>query len=170
MTDTIKVQLEVVPDDQRNFDPAELGQVARKVSEALSSEGYTIDPTYTGEKGGALFEIVQQLAHQIQTNKEILVALLSVAAPIVQYLFKVCERRLEESEKGRRSKTEGQPINITVIVDGAPISVDASDADNAAMLVEVFKASHPEVAANATLKSKVRVIAKLPQKESRKRR
>jgi outer membrane protein assembly factor BamB len=73
----IKLTLEVVPQDPLNSNPALVGAVGRDTAGALRSEGYTVQPVYTGTHGGPLVQIITfltQTASIAWANKEALIA------------------------------------------------------------------------------------------------
>jgi hypothetical protein len=73
----IKLTLEVVPEDPLDSDPALVDAVGRDTADALRGEGYTVQPIYTGKRGGPLVEIIAFLSQALATawaNKEALIA------------------------------------------------------------------------------------------------
>src|SRR5215469_13255130 len=87
----ITIELEFVPEDERDADPAAVGEVGRSVIEALTQDGYTVQPVYTGERGGFLLAIplVLLLAGQaIAANKDLLIELLKTVQPVIAYVFR----------------------------------------------------------------------------------
>lgn len=163
---TVKVFLELVPEDLQNPDPASIGAVAREIADNLRRDGYTINPAYTGQKGGNLFEVVQQLGQSIQSNKEFLTVLFGLATPIAQYLLKERDHRSEKEH----TVSENQSIKVTVAVDGASIAVETPDIESAAKLANVFRLTHPDIAVNTTIHSVVKVSGSVPQRQPRRRR
>ena len=73
----ITLTLEVVPEDPLDSDPALVDAVGRDTAGALRSEGYTVQPVYTGTRGGPLVEVITfltQTASITWANKEALIA------------------------------------------------------------------------------------------------
>ncbi len=74
----ITLTLEVVPEDPQNSDPALVDAVGRDTADALRSEGYTVQPVYTGIRGGPLVETIAFLSQTLAAawaNKEALIRL-----------------------------------------------------------------------------------------------
>ena len=73
----IAITLEVVPEDPQNSDPALVDAVGRDTADALRSEGYTVQPVYTGTRGGPLVETIAFLSQTFAAawaNKEALIS------------------------------------------------------------------------------------------------
>src|SRR5258708_9798745 len=47
-----RITLEVIPDDPHDADPALVDAVGRDTADALRNDVYTIEPVYTGTRGG----------------------------------------------------------------------------------------------------------------------
>src|SRR5437868_6408213 len=96
---TITIRLEFVSADDGRPDPVTTGTVTRQSVDYLRQQGYIIEPTYSGTKGGDIFTIASQLGQNIVDNKELLVALIGVVTPILTFLLDRREKRLETDEE-----------------------------------------------------------------------
>ena len=61
----VTLTLEVVPEDPQNSDPALVDAVGRDTADARRSEGYTVQPVYTGTRGGPLVETIAFLSQTL---------------------------------------------------------------------------------------------------------
>ena len=57
----LTLQIEIAPTDEFNPDPATLEEVSNSVFTSMHNEGHNIRPSYTGERGGALYDVVLQV-------------------------------------------------------------------------------------------------------------
>jgi hypothetical protein len=99
----ITLNLKVVPQDPLNSDPALVDAVVRDTAGALRSEGYTVQPVYTGKRGGPLVEIITfltQTASIAWANKDLiayvsgLVTILTAAATVIKKARQAYEKRV----------------------------------------------------------------------------
>ena len=166
-----RITLEVVPDDPHDADPALVDAVGRDAADALRSDGYTIEPVYTGQRGGGFLVNVLATAW---AQKEVVLAdgsaLITIFTPVVQIA-----KRLHEVHELRKGKDAAQqsPIKIAVEVDGASISIEAPDleaAEGAMKLAQRFQMQHPVVASKVTSQSSVKLKASVSRRPPRKRR
>ena len=167
-----KITLEVVPDDSHDADPALVDAVGRDTADALRNDGYTIEPVYTGTRGGGLLvNVVMPMLATTWAQKDIILAdgsaLVTIFTPIV-----LIARKLHEAHDQRKGKDAAQqsPIKITVEIDGAPISIEAPDRETAETLAQRFLTQHPAIASRVTSQSKAKIKASVPKKPPRKRR
>ncbi len=173
----IAIQLEIVPEDIHDVDPAFVDAVGRDAVDALRNDGYTVQSVYTGRRGGILVEVIPFLttiATDTWAQKDIvladtsaLVTILSTVIPIAKHILKAHEKRAP------RNNTQKTSIKITTEIDGVPISIEAPDlesADAAIKLAKRFQADHPGVAEKVTSQSKVRVKGHVPKNQPRRRR
>lgn len=158
------MQLAILPEDADTPDSAAISALGQHVAAALREGGYTVQPTYTGERGGSLFEIVSQILEVARQNQDLLAALVTAATPVVQYLFEA------RKDQGARANAEASPVKVTIEVDGAPVVIESADVASAAKMAEAFRAAHPAVAAKVTARSRVKVIGTVPARPSRRRR
>src|SRR5260370_2302716 len=131
-----RITLEVTPDDPHDADPALVDAVGRDTADALSNDGYTIEPVYTGTRGGDF--LVNVLATAWAQKDTILAdgsALTTIFTPVVSFA-----KRLHEAHGRRVGKDAAQqsPIKITVEIDGASISIEAPDRETAETLAQRF--------------------------------
>lgn len=169
----ITLSLEVVPEDPQDADMALVSAVGLDMTEALRNDGYTVEPTYTGQRGGFLVDVVIPFLTAVWTQKEViladvsaLVGILSSAIPVVQRLRKAYEKRIG------KDTAQQAPIKITLEIDKAPISVEAPDlqtAEAALELAQHFQSQYPLVAAKVTRQSHVKVKGSVPKRQQRKR-
>jgi hypothetical protein len=160
---------------------AAVGAVERDAIEALQHASYTIRPVYTGQRGGEfLFEVITSLtniATSVWANKAgieevandlgALVTICVGIVPIAQHIVRAHKRRVGTVD------TAQQPIKITVEIDGAPISVEAVDleqAEAALKLARQFHVSHPTIATQVSPQSRVKIRDAVPKKPRHRRR
>ncbi len=160
----LKLHLEVVPEDAHNTDPAGIGELSRDITQHLRSRGYSIEPVYTKERGGSLFEILLQLGQTTWDNREFLLQLLTAATPLIQALLSKSE------EESGQERSQAQVVKITLEVDGAPVTIESNDLDDVAKMVDKLRATHPQVAASMTPESSVKIKASARTRPSRRRR
>ncbi len=163
--------LEIVAEDERAADPVAIGEVGRGILDEVKQNGFRVEPVYTGQRGGVelLFEIfnyVQTTAQMVGTDiyaqRDVigvvanLVTVFVGVSPLAMKIFKVQEKH---------------PVKISVVIDGAPITVEAAnfkDVETMLELAKEFYAKHPNV--NATPQSQVKIQASVPKKVRRGRR
>lgn len=168
------ITLGVVSEDPQDSDPALVDAVGRDITDALSKNGFTIEPIYMGQRGGFLVNVLIPFLAATWTSKDIILAdssaLVTLMAPVftlVQHLREVHEKRV-----GKEAFQQA-PIKISVKVSGASISVEAPDletAEGAMNLALHFQAEHPTVASRVTSQSNVQVTGSVPKRPPRKRR
>jgi hypothetical protein len=169
----ITLTLEVAPEDPQDADPALVDAVGRDTAEVLRNDGYTVEPTYTGQRGGFLIDVIIPLRTVVWAQKEViladmsaLVSILSAAVLVVQHLRKAYEKRVG------KDTIQQAPIKITAEIDGAPISIEVADlesAESTLKLVQRFQIQHPTVAAKITPQSTIKIKGRVPKRQSRKR-
>jgi hypothetical protein len=181
-TEPLVITLELVPDEEEgDQDPAFVSALGRATTEVLQSDGYTLRPVYTGQRGGPfLVEVVttiSQVATQVWDNRATieevindtgaLITIFSFVIPIIRRLFHTHEQQIGKDE------SQAHPITIIVEVDGARIAVAAPDvtqADAALAAAQRFATAHPRVASQVTPKSKVIMQGRIPQRHRRRRK
>src|SRR2546421_5375913 len=89
---SMKIQLEVVPENAQEADIADIDEVGQSLVDELRNNGYTVNPTYTGKKGAPLFEILVPIAQFLHDNKDWLLAILSTVSPVLQFIQKERDR------------------------------------------------------------------------------
>ena len=168
------ITLEIVSDNSHDSDPALVDAVGRDAIDALSRDGFTIKPVYTGERGGFIVDVLIPLLTTTWTNKDIILgdgsALVTLITPIftlIQHLRAAYEKRIG------KDAFQQTPIKISVEISGVPISIEAPDletAEGAMMLARRFQTHHPTVASRVTLQSSIKVKGTVPKRPSRRRR
>jgi len=168
------ITLEVVPEDPQQADPALVDAIGRDTIDALRNKGYTIEPVYTGQRGGVLVAVLIPFLIDIWTSKDIILAdgsaLVTIMTPIV-----IIIQHLREAHEKRVGNEAFQktPIKITVEINGNPISVETPDlqtAEGAMILARRFLAQHPGAAVQMTSQSQVKITGSVPKRLPRKRR
>ncbi len=164
--------LAIIPENERDSDPAAISAVGRIVVEDLLSEGYTVKPIAAGQKGGLelLFQIVtttlQTVGTEILAQKDVigilsdLCTIFGAASPLVLRLFRT----------QKKQPTKEQEIKVSIRIDETEIEVSSSDVANDERifhLAERFLAEHP--AANIIPRSTVKVQARVPKQKHHRR-
>lgn len=127
---TITVQLEFLDADVHRPDPARVGEVGRTVVGTLRQNGYAVQPTYTGERGGTVYEMVFHLAQTIHDNQEWLKSLAELAIPLAT-LWAIVRKTRTETEK----KPVSHP-HITITIDNRSITLQEADVESEQALLE----------------------------------
>jgi len=153
-----EILLEVVPEDEQESNPVLIGEVGRRIVSGLRQEGFAVEPVYTGQKGlqELLFMVgtlLQSGAVEAWTHVDAIAALCAIFETTKPLLLRVFKSQ------------EKHPIKISVMIDGAPVSVEAADledAEAALKLAKRFHSAHPEVkvTGKSQVKAKVRVSKK----------
>lgn len=170
-----KITLEVIPDDPHNADPALVDAVGRKAADALRTDGYIIEPVYTGQRGGGfLVDVLMPILATAWAQKEVILAdgsaLVTLFTPVIaiaKYLHVA-----HEQCKGKDAAQQS-PIKIAVEIDGAAILIEAPDLENAeaAMkLAQRFCRQHPTIASQVTNQSNAKLTASVSKRPPYKRR
>jgi len=168
------ITLEVVSEDSQDSDSELVDGVGRDTTDALSREGFIINPVYTGQRGGFLVDVLIPFLNVAWTNKDSILADSSALITLIIPVFTLIQHLREAHEKrvGREAFQQA-PIKITVEISGAPISIEAPDletAEGAMKLVRRFQTQHPAVASQVTSQSNVKVLGSVPKKPPRKKR
>ena len=163
--------LEIVAEDDHDADLVAIGEIGRGILDEVKRDGFTVEPVYTGQRGGVelLFEIVnyvqttaQMVGTDIYAQRDVIGVVANLmtvfvgVSPLAMKIFKVQEKH---------------PIKISIVIDGVPITVEAvnfKDAEAMLELAKEFYAKHPYV--NATPQSQVKIQASVPKKARRGRR
>jgi hypothetical protein len=129
--------------------------------ESLRAAGYDARPAYTGAMGGDVLEVVRHLADAAQANKEVVAALIGLAAPVVTLLGEQLKRRTEARQQ--------PPPQIVVIVEGAQVALPAGPISDAELLQRLL-ASDPNLPQHVTPQTRPTVRVELPAFKERRRR
>ena len=174
-SDHFTITLEIVPEDPHDADPAMVDAVGRDTADALRNDGYTIEPVYTGQRGGFLINVLIPVLTAAWAQKDIILtdgsALVTIFTPVVliaRHLQEIHERR-----KGGKDTVQQSPIKITAVIDAAPITIEAPDletAEAAMKLAKRFQTQHPAVASKVTNQSNTKLVGSVSKRPSRKRR
>lgn len=167
--------LEVLPEDASDADPALVSALGRDVVDLFRAQGETVEPVYTGERGGEFLAQVATLLTTAWANKEIILsdmsALVSILTPLV-----LATRSLRHAYEKRIGMPLAQqnPLAITIEVHGITMKVEATDQQDAIAiateLAQHFQAQRPEVSAQTIASTTQKIRASVPKRLTRKRR
>jgi hypothetical protein len=159
------IRLAFVSADTNNPDPAIVGEVARQTVTDLRGQGYTVRPARTGAKGGDVFTIAAQLGQNIVDNKELLIALLGLATPILTFLLDRIEQRLDREEQSTALSphTQEQSTNTYIIINQATAQVEADDLDDNDRLLRKLLAVQPDLIDTVTPESTLQIEVQVAQ-------
>ncbi len=177
ISQTITLTLEVVTEDPLNSYPALVDAVGRDTASALRSEGYTVQPLYTGTRGSPLIEIIAFLSQALATawtNKDIIIADISGLIAILTGAAAVVGKARQAYEKRVGKETSQQyPISFTLDINGTsvPFAVaNAASAEEILQMAQRLQTSHPSLEGTDPSRSKTGVKASIPRQPQRKRR
>ncbi len=148
-------------------DPAFTNTIGLAVIASLQNEGYSIEPVYTGQRGGGLLvEIGMTLAQALTFVKDNhatisegigdlggLVGIFTGVVPLCKQMLHVTAKHTQTG-LAPTGATAPVPIKITVEIDGHPISVEATDLEQAKaaiILAHQFATAYPAAARQASL-------------------
>jgi hypothetical protein len=173
----ITLTLEVLPEDPVDSDPALIDAVGPDTANALRSEGYTVQPLYTGTRGAPLVEIIAFLSQTLATawaNKEALIADVSGLVTVLTAVTAVVKKAQQAYERRVGKDTAQQyPISFTLDINGMSVPFAVSDAASAEEILHMaqrLQASHPSLKGTDPSRSKTGVKANIPGQPQRKRR
>ena len=179
--------LEIVAEDAQNADPVAIGEVGREILDEVKQDGVRVEPVYTGQRGG--LELLFELFNAAQTTGQVLwadiyaqrdtigiisslVTIFGAVSPVVKKVFQAREKH--EAKQAMIAATppaQEHPVKISIVIDGAPVTVEATnfqDAEALLKLAKKFHAAHPHV--NVTPQSQVKIQAMVPKKTRQGRR
>lgn len=174
----IHLELESDTEDGEQPDTAFTYAVGREALANLQATGYPYQPSNTGARGAEIIVDVvvalQGVVHFLVDNKAVieeignglttLIAIFSTGViPIVKAIQHAVIKR-DEADSA---------LKITVDIDGTPITVEASDlqqAEAALKMAQRFQRENPSVAANVTPASKVKINGRVHNKKRPRRR
>lgn len=164
-TQDVTLQIVFVSADSDNPDPATVDEIGRSIARGLRSRGYTVQPSYTGMKGGTFYDVALHLSQAIQDNNELLSALIKLATPILDYLLDSWEERRKEQQ------TEPpQPLDITLTIDEASVTMTPPQRESDEELLERLLLAEPGLPAMVTPHSTVTITTQVPSPPPRQRR
>lgn len=155
-TQALNIRLCFQDADVSRRDPARVTTVALKSIEALEKAGYKVTPTYTGAKGGLLFEVVCGLAVSMYKNKDVLIALAGLATPIVTYFL--------NKKKSREEKDSPPSLVITINDAIRTIPIHGEMSDN--QLLEHLMSFIPDLPEPITPQTGIRIDVHIPSPPS----
>lgn len=180
------IMLEIVAEDSHDADPVAIGEVGRGILDEIKQDGVRVEPVYTGQRGGLelLFEVfnyAQTMAHTVGTDiyaqrdviGEIanLVTVFVGVSPLAMKIFKAREKHEAKQAKATPPVQEQHPVKMSLVIDGAPITIEAENFKDAEAMLELartFHTAHPTV--KATPRSEVKIQTVVPKKVQRRRR
>jgi hypothetical protein len=167
-------------------DPAFTNSIGLDVVTTLQDEGYSIEPVYTGQRGGdILVEIGMTLAQALIFVKDNHAAIsegigdLGGLVGICTGVVPLCKQMLHATAKHTQTGLAPTgamvpiPIKITVEIDGHPISVEAADLEQAKaaiILAHQFATAYPAAAKQVSpATSKVKAHGQITRPPRQKR-
>jgi hypothetical protein len=169
----LPIILAILPEDERDPDPAAINTVGRSIVGDLERDGYTVKPISTGQRGGLelLFQVVtntlQTVGAEVWAQKDVLgilsdlCTIFGFASPLVLHLLR----------KHEKQPAQGHEVKVSIRIDEAEIEVtaaDVADDEHVLRLSERFLALHPS--AKVTPHSKVKVQGRVAKGQYRRRR
>src|SRR5437588_1357809 len=115
----IMITLQLAPEDEQVTDLARVKEDGRDATDILQSSGYTIQPIYTGRRGGFHIEVVNQLEKLLSdiTDRDTLgdvSALCTIFSTIISIAKHVLKLHQKRVAKDNDQKT---PIKFMVEID-----------------------------------------------------
>jgi hypothetical protein len=174
-SDNMILQLHVIPEYAEDTNPALLDEISRELVDNFRSRGYRVQPVYTAEKSGGVFDVVVQLGQNIIAHKELLIALIGMAKPALEYLFDKwkAEDETDAEPSEVQPETEGdsspQPntaIRVSLVINEASMTIESSDIESAEDIIKLatrFQAAYPEAASNLTPQSQAQLRITMPK-------
>src|SRR5579884_105882 len=107
--------LEVLPENPSDADPALVSALGRDISDLIRVQGETVEPIYTGERGGKFLAQVATLLTTAWEQRETILGNLSAAVSTLTALVETA-RRLRQVYERRVGKYLAQqhPLAITI--------------------------------------------------------
>ena len=159
---TIAMRFEVIPEEMQQLDISDIDEVGQELIDELRNNGYSVNPAYTGKKGGPVYDILLQIPQFLHDNRELLLAIFDSIALTLHCVLLVRDRRTER-EKERRA-----PLEFTLELDGKPITITVHNAESGVKLLESFQKAYPEETKKLTSTSSIKARAKVPKKKRRR--
>lgn len=187
----LTMTLELLSEGIYEADLVLVNAVGADIVTRLQQHDYLVEPVPTGLRGGEfLIQITTTLttdmtsfAMMVWANKETLERVLADASalvvawggiiPLLKHMIRVHEVRSEQRIPAAAAGKPAKPMKITVEIDGAPVTVEAEDIEQAEAGIRCaqhFYESHPVVAKNVTPQSKIHVKGHLPAQPQRRRK
>src|SRR5260221_13102469 len=162
-TQKIIIQLEVVSEDEQQPNIADVEEVSREIVTYLRSNGFTVEPRYTGTKGIPDLDVILHVFHIIHGHEALAAAVFSFASSAIKGIIKVCTWRAE------KDKTRRKNYEITLEVGDKPVTITSSDIEGATKLVEQLQRTYPEAAKQALSQNNMKIKVRVPKKERRRK-
>lgn len=165
-------------------DPAFTSSIGLDVVTTLQDEGYSIEPVYTGQRGGdILIEIGMTLAQALTFVKDNHAAisegigdlggLVGICTGVVPLCKQMLRATAKHTQTGLAPTGATVPIKITVEIDRHPINVEAADLEQAKaaiILAHQFATTYPAAAKQVSLAtSKVKAHGQITRPPRQKR-
>lgn len=135
----LHIQISVEPTKEARIGAIDLNILSQDIVDAIRADGMEPKGVYTGEKGGEVIEVIRQIAQTTYENKDIIIALAGVLAPIVSYLLK---RKEEQRKKDDTVDRKLEYVVVVVQTDQAvrrEIEIDRSLGENAKLLARLLE-------------------------------
>src|SRR5579864_5232643 len=114
--------LELLPADTNDADPALINAISTEVIALLREQGETVEPVYTGQRGG---ELLLQVMSAVWANKDIILSdlgsLVTVLTPVVliaQHIKHAYGKRVGQEA------AEQHPVTVTLEIKGMMLVVE----------------------------------------------
>jgi hypothetical protein len=167
--------LEVLPADANDADPALVSAVGSDVASIYREHGASVEPIYTGQRGGEFLIQITTLLTTAWANKEIILsdvsALVTILTPLVlaaRYLWNAYERRVG------KDTAQQHPITLSIEMSGITMKVEATDRKDAVAvatdLAHHLQARYAAGDAPTLSPATTKIRASVPKRPIRKRR
>jgi len=113
-------------------DGTNVEQTSREVARDLKAMGYDVIPKSTGSRGVGLYELLLELSGNIRDNKEMIVALLGLATPIVTYL-------LDRTKKQDAKKDQEDSGAITIVIGNTRLPIRSTQELDVELLTQLLE-------------------------------
>lgn len=151
----IVIQLEFASDGERHSAIADIEEVSRYMVDYLRSRGFTVEPPYTGSKGGTtIFEIVVPIYQTIHDNEELLVPLFTTVSLALQGIHIVLNQHFGN---------ESAPYpGTTIYLNGKPLNWVAEDVTR---MIAQIQSTYPEEISRVHPQNSVKIKVPVPKRK-----
>lgn len=174
----LTILFEAIPEDEHHSDPAVVEAMGREVVAALRNDGYTVEPVYTGQRGGGLYEILPAVQATFQyaiTYKDQVIELFKAIKPIVTRVAEVREKQLALDEKqadgikvefslGKDQSFKGESPNLA----GNEIIAELAK-EFMHLHVQIVEQEAPRIVEQDMPRSVVKISESVPKRKTRRR-
>jgi hypothetical protein len=172
----LTMTFELVAEGSYEEDLAMVAALGREVVNDLQKQGALVQPIISGQRGGdflvqvvtTLQAEISHLAGEAWAHKDELLSdsssLVTICTPIAALLHFVLLRHRRRSQ---------QPIKLSMEIDGAPVTIEAADIEQAEaglQLAQRFSQHHPGVAKKVIPQSKVKIKGSIAPQPRRRRK